>query len=141
MMGGNRLATDPRDKIDAFFDISSDKDGLDFTPVTRNHSRRFMKISSKHTLRRKGTDVVGKALERGVLGNNIAAALRKSCHHSRFAVLSSDHYAMVPNRAAVEDGVYVLRGFSTPMALRRNESRSNRPGEDGASTYRMLHTA
>ncbi len=84
-------------------------------------------------------DVVREAFATGSMDYNTAAALRQAAYHSRFAVLSSDHFAMVPNRADVGDLVYVIRGFSTPMALRKIESDLRSATEDLTHvTYRMI---
>lgn len=102
-------------------------------------SNTFWRSYRERESRLSMEDVDREAFATGSMDYNTAAALRQAAYHSRFAVLSSDHFAMVPNRADLEDLVYVLRGFSTPMALRRNEANAATATEDLFKvTYRMI---
>lgn len=75
-----------------------------------------------------------RMLSTGEVAEIIHDALRQAAYHSCFATLSQDRYAMVPTTAEMGDLVVVLRGCSTPMALRRTTSQD----PAASATYQMI---
>ena len=80
------------------------------------------------------------------ISDGTVAVLRRAAYSSRFAKLSSGHFALIPNASKIGDDVCVLLGCSTPMALRRSLSSSpmrglpteNSSRETISCTYRMI---